>query len=110
LKKINGRLLLGLLKLLWHSRKIDLIRVITMGGYSNSRILGSARSSSTRSIGVGRPGFNYGEMSWVLENNVMMNRAAEQSAVGGARPTGSRCRSDGLSDKLQFVDFHISTN
>src|ERR1051325_9570865 len=32
LKKLNGRLLpFGLLKLLWHSRKIDFIRIITMG-------------------------------------------------------------------------------
>src|SRR6185503_10728482 len=41
LKKINGRLLpLGLLKLLWHSRKIGSIRVITMGGILEFQNLG----------------------------------------------------------------------
>lgn len=83
LKKINGRLFpFGLLKLLWHSRKLSSIRVITMGA-----------TLEYQSMGIGAifldeiyrrapaAGFITGEMSWVLENNVMMNRSAEM--VGG---------------------------
>jgi hypothetical protein len=85
LKKINGRLLpLGLLKLLWHSRKLGAIRVITMGGIIELQNLGIGsilldeiyRRAPAADLGTG-------EMSWVLENNVMMNRAAEM--VGGRR-------------------------
>jgi hypothetical protein len=85
LKKINGRLLpLGLLKLLWHSRKIDSIRVITMGGISELQNLGLGSIFLDEIYRRGpAAGFNTGEMSWVLENNVMMNRAAE--LIGGRR-------------------------
>jgi hypothetical protein len=85
LKKINGRLLpLGLLKLLWHSRKITQIRVITMGGILEFQNLGlgSIFLDEIYRRGPGA-GFPTGEMSWVLENNVMMNRAAE--LIGGRR-------------------------
>jgi len=85
LKKINGRLLpFGLLKLLWHSRKINTIRVITMGGIVEFQNLGMGSvlldEIYRRSPAAGYP---TGEMSWVLENNVMMNRAAE--LIGGRR-------------------------
>jgi hypothetical protein len=85
LKKINGRLLpLGLLKLLWYSRKINQIRVITMGGILEFQNLGlgSIFLDEIYRRGPGA-GFSTGEMSWVLENNVMMNRAAE--LIGGRR-------------------------
>jgi len=85
LKKISGRLLpLGLLKLLWHSRKITQIRVITMGGIREFQNLGlgSMFLDEIYRRGPGA-GFPTGEMSWVLENNVMMNRAAE--LIGGRR-------------------------
>jgi GNAT superfamily N-acetyltransferase len=85
LKKINGRLLpFGLLKLLWHSRKIGAIRVITMGGIVEFQNLGIG-SIFLDEIYRRAPaaGLGTGEMSWVLENNVMMNRAAE--LVGGRR-------------------------
>jgi hypothetical protein len=85
LKKINGRLLpLGLLKLLWHSRKIKQIRVITMGGILEFQNLGlgSIFLDEIYRRGPGA-GFPTGEMSWVLENNVMMNRAAD--LIGGRR-------------------------
>jgi GNAT superfamily N-acetyltransferase len=85
LKKLNGRLLpFGLLKLLWHSRKLSSIRVITMGVVRE-----------LQSIGIGAvfldeiyrrapaAGYITGEMSWVLENNVMMNRASD--LIGGRR-------------------------
>jgi hypothetical protein len=85
LKKISGRLLpLGLLKLLWHSRKISSIRVITMGGIIEFQNLGLGSIFLDEIYRRGpAAGFPTGEMSWVLENNVMMNRAAE--LIGGRR-------------------------
>ena len=85
LKKISGRLLpLGLLKLLWHSRKISSIRVITMGGILEFQNLGMGSIFLDEIYRRGpAAGFPTGEMSWVLENNVMMNRAAE--LIGGRR-------------------------
>jgi GNAT superfamily N-acetyltransferase len=85
LKKIHGRLLpFGLLKLLWYSRKLGAIRVITMGGIVEFQSLGIGSifldEIYRRAPAAGLPN---GEMSWVLENNVMMNRAAEM--VGGRR-------------------------
>src|ERR1041384_3732996 len=85
LKKINGRLLpFGLLKLLWHSRKLGVVRVITMGGIVEFQNLGIG-SILLDEIYRRAPaaGLGTGEMSWILENNVMMNRAAE--LVGGRR-------------------------
>ena len=85
LKKISGRLLpLGLLKLLWHSRKISSIRVITMGGILEFQNLGMGSIFLDEIYRRGpAAGFPTGEMSWVLENNVMMNRAAK--LIGGRR-------------------------
>ncbi|MEK6405561.1 MAG: N-acetyltransferase [Acidobacteriota bacterium] len=85
LKKIKGRLLpFGLLKLLWHSRKIHSIRVITMGGILEYQSLGMGGILLDEIYRRGpAAGFPTGEMSWVLENNVMMNRAAD--LIGGRR-------------------------
>jgi len=85
LRKINGRLLpLGLLKLLWHSRKISSIRVITMGGILEFQNLGLGSIFLDEIYRRGpAAGFPTGEMSWVLESNVMMNRAA--GLIGGRR-------------------------
>jgi GNAT superfamily N-acetyltransferase len=83
LKKINGRLLpFGLIKLLWHSRKIHSIRIITMGVVHEYQSLG-AGSVFLSEIYKRAPAAGYpsGEMGWVLENNQMMNRAAE--LIGG---------------------------
>ncbi|MFL6276740.1 MAG: N-acetyltransferase [Blastocatellia bacterium] len=85
LKKLRGRLLpFGLLKLLWHSRKIDTIRIITMGVIREFQSMG-AGAIFLKEIYDRAPaaGFPSGEMSWVLENNLMMNRAAE--LIGGRR-------------------------
>ena len=77
LKKINGRLLpFGLLKVLYHKRAIDYVRVITLGVVrklqTNSGI-GAALYLETfrRCIAAGFPG---GEFSWTLENNALINR------------------------------------
>jgi GNAT superfamily N-acetyltransferase len=83
LKRINGRLLpFGIIKLLWHSRKISSIRIITMGAIQEyqPRGIGSIFLDEIyrRAPAAGYP---TGEMGWVLENNVMMNRAAD--LIGG---------------------------
>ncbi len=85
LKKVtDGRLLpFGLLKLLWHSRKIDYIRIVTMGVVKEHQNLGVAAvfydAIYKEAANVGK--YPNGEMSWVLENNLMMNRSAE--LIGG---------------------------
>jgi len=85
LKKLDGRLLpFGLVKLLWHSRKIDFLRIITMGIVREYQSMG-AGAIFLSEIYHRAPdsGYPSGEMGWVLENNVMMNRAAE--LIGGRR-------------------------
>ncbi|MCI0491244.1 MAG: N-acetyltransferase [Blastocatellia bacterium] len=85
LKKIRGRLFpFGLIKLLWHARKIKFIRIIIMGIIKEYQNLGIAAVFYDEVYrGVPDHGYAEGEMSWVLENNVMMNRAAE--LIGGNR-------------------------
>jgi len=83
LKKINGRLFpFGLLKLLYYSKKIDQIRVITMGVVKEyqKRGIDSLFYLETYRRGVAK-GYKGAEFSWVLENNTMMKRAAEM--MGG---------------------------
>jgi GNAT superfamily N-acetyltransferase len=79
LKKLNGRLLpFGLLKLLWYSRKIDFIRIVTLGVVKEYQNLGIAAvfydEVYRRAPAAGYP---RGEVSWVLENNALMNRAMD---------------------------------
>jgi len=83
LLRLNGRLFpTGLLKLLWYSRKIDMIRIIIMGviheyqkhGIDAIFYLDTWRNATQR-------GYWRGEMSWILENNEMMNRSARM--LGG---------------------------
>ena len=81
----RGRLLpLGILKLLWHRRRIDSIRVLTLGfkpQYQHSG-LGLAFYLRTWLTGVSK-GYVRGEGSWVLENNAEMLRPLERM---GGRP------------------------
>jgi hypothetical protein len=93
----NGRLLpFGLFKLLWHSRKINEVRVITMGVVMSHQPMGigSIFLSEIHKRGPAA-GYHNGEMSWVLENNVMMNRAAE--LIGGRRVKTYRIYEKALS-------------
>jgi hypothetical protein len=85
LKKINGRLLpFGIVKLLWYSRKITAIRIITMGVIRECQHLGVAALFYEEINRRGRArGYRSAEMSWVLENNELMNRAAK--LLGGRR-------------------------
>jgi GNAT superfamily N-acetyltransferase len=76
--KLNGRLLpLGILKLLWYSRQINRIRVISMGVLPEYRKWGIETLLYTQTIRKGiQLGYKGAELSFVLEDNLMMNRAA----------------------------------
>lgn len=79
LKHINGRLFpFGLLKLLWYSRKINRLRVPILGVIKEYRGRGIDTALYYKSfhISTGK-GYSGGEMSWILENNTLMNRAVE---------------------------------
>ncbi len=82
LKYLNGRLFpFGLLKLFWHTKiknKIDSVRLITFGlipeywkrGIDNLFYLDTFKACVER-------GYKWGELSWILEDNFPMVRAAE---------------------------------
>lgn len=77
--KINGRLLpIGLFKLLWYSRKIDLIRVIIMGIRKQFQKMGidAVFYYETYVKGVEK-GYTRGEFSWILEDNYPMRHSLE---------------------------------
>jgi len=80
----DGRLLpFGLLKLLWYRRRIRSVRVILAGTLPEwqRRGVGSLlyREITHRVVAKG---YAIAEMSWVLEENVLMNRAAR--LLGGS--------------------------
>jgi hypothetical protein len=77
LKKINGRLLpLGIFKVMYHTRKIHSVRVLTLGVVRRLQTIsgiGAALYMET----FRRPtaaGFDSGEFSWTLENNDLITR------------------------------------
>jgi hypothetical protein len=77
--RLNGRLLpFGILKLLYYKRKIDALRMITMGVIKKFRHKGidSCFYHETWRRAIAK-GIWRGEMSWVLENNAMMKRIIE---------------------------------
>jgi GNAT superfamily N-acetyltransferase len=77
--KINGRLFpFGLPRVLWHSRKIDMLRVIITGLRKDFRKTGidGLFYYETYARGVER-GFSRGEFSWILEDNLAMRHALE---------------------------------
>ena len=80
LKHVNGRLFpFGLLKFLWHKRKIDRVRMLTLGvtpayrkqGIDVLMLVGLMEESQKRGIAQG-------EGSWVLEDNVPMIHGMER--------------------------------
>ncbi len=79
LKKINGRLLpFGIFKLLIEAKKIKNIRVITMGVRKGYRLRGLDAYFYYYTIKKGiEYGYNEAEMSWILDNNIPMNRLLE---------------------------------
>jgi GNAT superfamily N-acetyltransferase len=79
----NGRLFpTGLLRFLWHRRRLEGMRVLTLGfrpGYQNAG-LGAFLYLRTWETGMAR-GYRRGECSWILESNQAMRRPLEK--VGG---------------------------
>ncbi len=72
----------SLLSFLWHTfvtkKKINLVRVIVLGVLPEHQKTGAAGvlffETAVRAKNLG---YRYGEASWILEDNVMMTRAAE---------------------------------
>jgi len=80
--KLNGRLFpTGLLKLLWHtkvSNKIDGVRMLTMGVIKKFQKRGIDNMFFIETYQKGLEfGYNWAELSWILETNDLMCRAAE---------------------------------
>jgi len=80
--RLNGRLFpTGLIKLLWHTKirnKIDGLRMMTMGVVKEfqKRGIDNVFFVETYNKGVAK-GYKWAEISWVLETNELMCRAAE---------------------------------
>lgn len=80
LRHLDGRLLpFGIFKLLWYSRRIDQIRVITMGIRPGYRRLGLDALLNMKTYELGTAaGYRRAECSWILEENWDMRRALER--------------------------------
>ena len=80
LRHANGRLFpFGLLKILWHSRKIDMLRVLTLGLVPEYRRTGIDQLLYLRLFQGGRKlGIVRGEFSWILEDNQAIRQALEK--------------------------------
>ena len=78
-RKMNGRLgPVGLMKFLWYSRKIRDIRVLTMGVKEEYRKKGIEGLLYLESFKAAmKKGYERAEMSWILEDNVLMRRGCE---------------------------------
>jgi GNAT superfamily N-acetyltransferase len=86
LKPAGGRLLpTGLLKILYHQRSIKDLRVLALGVVEEYRASGLAAGLyATLFRNARRLGYTGScEMSWILEDNVLMNRSLE--AMGARR-------------------------
>ncbi len=79
----DGRLFpLGWLKFLWYRRQIDCLRVIILGVVKEYQLRGIDAIFYVRTIEEGsRKGYRWGEMSWILEDNLPMRQAME--SLGG---------------------------
>jgi hypothetical protein len=74
----GGRLLPGIIRLFLHKKKINWARIIVLGVVREYQKTGAANVLfyETARRGIAK-GYSNGEAGWVLEDNVMMNRAAE---------------------------------
>lgn len=79
LKPADGRLLpTGLLKILYYQRLIKSVRVLALGVVEEYRPSGLAAGFYAALVRNARKlGFGETEMSWILEDNVLMNRSLE---------------------------------
>jgi len=79
-----GLLPIGLLRLLWASRRIKRLRLITLGIKQGYRRRGIDAVLYLDTIRIARElGYEGGEISWTLEDNHLVNRAIE--SMGGRR-------------------------
>ena len=85
LKHLNGKIgILGGLKFLYYSRKIRKIRVIFLGVNDTFRKRGVEGLLYIETFKNGtKKGYQRAECSWILENNLLMQRGIE--AMGGKR-------------------------
>ncbi|MBD0320901.1 MAG: GNAT family N-acetyltransferase [Gemmatimonadetes bacterium] len=70
----------GLFKFLWHKRKVNSARIMTLGlrpEYQKSSGIGAAMYLRTFQV-AGEKGYNTGEASWILEDNFLMIQALEK--------------------------------
>ena len=80
----SGNLLTGLYHILTKKKKIDTVRVLVLGVLPEYRTTGVATLLFYESAqNAMKLGYKFGEGSWILEDNLMMNRAAE--ALQGER-------------------------
>jgi GNAT superfamily N-acetyltransferase len=79
LKPARGRLFpTGLLKILYHQGRIRSVRVLALGVVPEHRASGVAAAFyATLVENARRLGYERCEMSWILEDNVLMNRSLE---------------------------------
>ncbi len=77
LKHAGGNLFpLGLFKILYHQRLIKELRVVALGVVEEYRTVGVAAGFYAELIRNARQlGYGLSEMSWILEDNVLMNRS-----------------------------------
>ena len=77
--KINGRMgPVGIIKFLWYSRTIRDIRVLTLGVKEEYRKRGIEGLLYLESFKAAmKKGYERAEMSWILEDNVLMQRGCE---------------------------------
>ena len=77
--KMNGRLLpFGWLRLLLGRRRMNICRVIALGLSREYQSYGYAAALYRKIVTDGtKSGYHQSEIGWVLEDNLMMNRAAE---------------------------------
>ncbi|MBD3237004.1 MAG: N-acetyltransferase [Candidatus Eisenbacteria bacterium] len=80
IRHANGRLFpFGLLKILWHARKIHKLRVLTLGLVPEMRRTGVEQLLYLRIFQGGQKlGIDEGEMSWILEDNHAMRQGLER--------------------------------
>ena len=85
LKHLNGRLgLLGMLKFLYYSRKIRTLRVMLLGVKQAFQKRGAEVLLYLEAFRQGvKKGCPQAECSWILENNLLMQRGLE--GIGGKR-------------------------
>jgi GNAT superfamily N-acetyltransferase len=80
LKHMNGSLFpFGWAKGLWYGRKIDALRVLTLGVLPKYRRTGAAELLYLYLLRAGvRKGIRSGELSWILEDNLAMRTPMEK--------------------------------